>query len=461
MKASHKVPLSRRTTSRLLNFLSSTQLTLVLLLIIACVCVLGTLIPQQEASLPLAAHLSPRLRSLFDTLGLFDVYQSDGLRIAGVLLCVNLIVCSWRRILPILRRPGSGRVPAMPARGAQELRIASDIDAQSLADELSRVLRGRYRLRVQTQTDTLQVFGERGRFAPLWTLLLHLSVLVILVGISLGSFGFAGHMDIPVGTTLDHVCLARQAGLMDLGFDVRCDDFQVDFYEGGRPKEFRSELAFIKDGVVVHQGPVLVNHPQVFEGIRFYQASYRPLMLARLRIRTPGGETAEHIAGEHDLIRPASGEALIEVLRIEENLMKMGPAVELKVSTNGGNTLMWVFQHIEDIARAVPDIFERAPKFDPGRVPAFRFSLEGLEMRYATGLMVSRDPGVITVAIGGVLLLAGVLLSFLAPRRRLWIDLTRETEGPLLRINATSGRRICLPEKAVLDLISTFMGGHS
>ena len=55
---------------------------------------------------------------------------------------------------------------------------------------------------------------------------------------------------------------------------VRCDKFEVSFYDTGAPKEFRSDLAIIDKGREVLKDSIIVNDPLTYEGITFYQANY-------------------------------------------------------------------------------------------------------------------------------------------------------------------------------------------
>ncbi len=60
-----------------------------------------------------------------------------------------------------------------------------------------------------------------------------------------------------------------------LGFSVRCDDFEVEFYENSQmPREYKSWLTVIEDGKEVMRKAIEVNDPLTYKGITFYQASY-------------------------------------------------------------------------------------------------------------------------------------------------------------------------------------------
>ncbi|MCX5844128.1 MAG: cytochrome c biogenesis protein ResB, partial [Deltaproteobacteria bacterium] len=82
----------------LLSFFSSVKLTVSLLIVIAFISILGTVIPQQDAADTFLRRLSPGMISVFQKLQLFDIYHSVLFMIPMVLLSINLIVCSARRL---------------------------------------------------------------------------------------------------------------------------------------------------------------------------------------------------------------------------------------------------------------------------------------------------------------------------------------------------------------------------
>jgi cytochrome c biogenesis protein ResB len=119
------------------------------------------------------------------------------------------------------------------------------------------------------------LYGEKGRFSHFGVYVIHLGILIIIGGAVIGYlFGFDAYVQVAEGDAVDTIELKGDRGAKKLNFTLRCDRFSVDFYEDGAPKEYRSDLTFLKNDRVVYQGSLLVNHPITFEGLRFYQASY-------------------------------------------------------------------------------------------------------------------------------------------------------------------------------------------
>jgi len=151
------------------------------------------------------------------------------------------------------------------------------------------------------------------------------------------------------------------------------------------------------------------------------------------------------IAGDHFQLKGSN--ANVQILRIEEDLMQLGPAVKLDVtSPQGLHVRFWVLQHIEEIKEMYPELLTQSPLFNPALFEPYRFSLHRIEKRYYTGLQVVRDPGVPLVALGASLMVAGLILRYFMPYRRIWIRV--EKAGRQARITF-AGR--CNRNQAGLD----------
>lgn len=417
------------------SFFASVRLTIVLLIVIASSSILGTIIPQQEEALRMMGRLPRGLVSALQALQLFDLYHSPWFLFLMLLLAVNLIVCSvnrfprtWKVFQTARSRDAMGRFDGV---SADRVFTAGGTPAR-VAAGLGRILERKFgHVRRTDQGGVFTLYGEKGAFSYFGVYVIHLSVLIILAGAVFGAIsGFDGYVNIPEGATVDTVKLRGGKGTKKLDFAVRCDRFTVDFYENGMPKEFLSDLSFLREGQVIHSGSLRVNHPIEFAGIRFYQASYGNGAGTALLVVRDG-------RGGKKMLRVSAGEqfelpgrrATVSVLRIEENLMNMGPAVKLGVQSGEGGTAFWVFRHIREIEEANPGITKHVPQFDPGLFKPFHFSLAGVETSYFTGLQVNTDPSVPVVATGAFLMVAGFMIVFLFSHRQIWVRVEGSAEG--------------------------------
>lgn len=382
----------------------------------------------------LARRLGPGLVSVFKALQLFDLYHSIWFFLLMGLLTANLVACSWARFpatLKLLRKaeaPQPGPAFKDPSQ-VEKIRLTGSSD--ELAKKIESVL-GKLRFgKIQTAGNI--VYGEKGAFSHFGVYFIHFSVIVIIAGAVAGSlFGFDGSANIPVGGSVDSVTLKNGRGMHSLGFSIRCDDFKAEFYESGTPREFRSEISLLKNGATVLSGPLTVNNPIEYEGVRIFQASYgEDASEAVIKVKSPSGsrQVTARLGESFELpgnVNPAY------VVRIESDLMRMGPAVKLSVDSPSGEVQLWVFQNIEGIRMSHPDIFEIAPMFNPARLRPYHFSLEGIKARQFTGLQVNSDPGLPFVGAGAVIMIFGFMVVFLFSRRQVWVKIDRGDGGKTL-----------------------------
>ena len=432
---------------RLISFFASVRLTIILLILIALVSILGTVIPQQYGPTGAVTHLSPKLVDIFTSLQFFDLYHSVWFIVLMCLLSLNLIACSVKRFPTTWKlfttRPSLDRSKPFEDLPPDNIAIIEG-NRNEITSRVEHLVQKRLkRFRKKDTTKATIFYGEKGALSRFGAYLIHFSILVVIAGAIIGSqWGFKAYVNIAEGESTDRVYVARQGGLKKLDFTVRCDKFSIAYYENGMPKEYRSDLSFLKDDTVILQGPLRVNHPITINGIRVYQANYGSIPGGKVHITiTKANGPQTHMTAElKDSFSLHGDTATVTVERIEENLMSMGPAVLLSVDSADATTQFWVFQGIEKMKEAIPDLLDKVPKFNPGRYKPYYFELNGIEQIFYTGLQLSHDPGVSIVAIGAFLIVAGFLVTFFSSHKRFWIRLDEAEGKTRITVSARSTR---------------------
>jgi cytochrome c biogenesis protein len=447
------------------SLFSSVKLTIALLIFLAIASIIGTLIPQipQRESYEFARSLSPGVFRFFNSLHLFDMYHSPWFRFLIGCLALNLIICSTDR-LPVtwklfrkMPRPDR-RKPFENLPPQQTFLIKGGTEKTS--DRVSQFLKSRFR-KIHTKKAVGKYFfcGEKGRYSRFGVYLVHLSILLILIGALTGSFfGFEAYVNIMEGEQIDTVTL--RGGMdqsLELGFEVRCDKFTVDFYENGAPKEYRSELTFLVNGEKVEKKSLLVNHPTQFMGITFYQSTYGSIPGRKVHLRI-SRHTTEHETTTHEVepgnpMQLPGNEGKLTVTDVKGDFMDTGPAVLISIQPqNGEEQHFWVFQNHELIRKRLPPPMLKSPKFDPSAFKPYTFFLDGLETSYYTGLQVNKDPGVPVVWAGCFLIVAGFFVTFFTSHRRIWVRLSSEKQGINISIAGTSSKNPVGLERELIHL---------
>lgn len=428
------------------SFFSSIQLAVALIALIAFFALIGTLVPQREAAAELAGRLSPGLFSFLEKMQIFDLYHSVWFILLAGLLALNLIVCSLDRFPAAFRRFRSRPTPHnddvfkdLPPDNC----IQAVGDVSRAVEAADRLLKKHYGATTRMDTaDAVFLCARKGRFSIFGVYIVHLSLLVLIAGALIGSvWEIEGYVNITEGETVAAINLRNGGSELALPFSVRCDKFTVELYESGQPKTFQSDLTFLQDNQVIHSGKLLVNHPIELDGFRFYQASYG---------RATGGKATLALIREgsrRDLLNVAQGymfdlpgkEGTFQVLRVEENLMNMGPAIKVAVRSHKNEEFVfWVFQQIDQIRQMNPDIINQVAVFNPGLFRPYTFSLLGLEEKYYTGMQVNRDPGTPVVAAAAILLIAGLMLILFSYARTIWIRIAWQEESVIIAVAGQS-----------------------
>lgn len=445
------------------SFFSSVRLTLVLLIIIALAAVVGTVIPQQEAANESLQKLPPALAGIVRALQVTDLYRSPWFLLLMGLLTANLVVCSLNRLpvsLRLYRRKPEPDRAGLYEDLPPERVFAAQGSVEDAAARMEQVLKKSHGSVERKQDgETVWLSAHRGAWSYFGVYVIHAGVLVIILGAVIGSIlGFDGHVNIPEGGSADGIELRGGKGEMKLGFDVRCDDFNVEFYDSGMPKLYRSDLSFLKGGEIRARGVLMVNHPLEFEGIRFYQSTYGQIPGEAVLSIEGKGQRAVKRARQGERFAIDGGKAHVEILRIEGNLMRMGPAVKIGITAGDRALSFWVFKFIDAIEEQNPGITSQVPQFNAGLYKPYRFGLEGIETSFYTGLKVNRDPGVPVVGAGASLLVAGFLLTFFSSHRQVFVRVDRRHGKARLSVAGRCNRDAVKLDREIGQIVRLYRG---
>ena len=440
------------------SFFSSVKLTIVLLVLIVLVFIIATFLPQ-EAAQEFARQFSPVAANVLLFFRLSDLYHSPIFYALLGFLAFNLTICSINRFPISLKQYKDPPFPepvGIFENLPQSQLIIANKETNKVSATIESSLKAKYRSVRKIDTKKGHVFyGERGRFSIFGVYAVHLSILLIIVGAVIGSiFGLAADINIKEGESVNVVNLAEGKGIHQLDFSIRCDKFIVEFYENGAPKTYRSDLSFIKNGHVAYRESLLVNHPITFEGLRFYQSSYgtSPEIKAIITYTSSRKKSREIVLAAGDTFDLPEQNAKAVVLRVEENIMELGPAVKLKIISPKKDIQFWVFKNTDDIKAANPGLLSKVPLFNPGLFRPLVFSLNRIEQQYYTGLRVVSDPGVPLVAVGAALMIAGLIIVFFWSHQRFWVRMEQEEAKIRISVAGRSNRNNAVLQRQIDNL---------
>ena len=460
---------------------------LVLLFLLALGAIPGALLPQRslnagKVSDYLEAH--PVIGPWLDALQAFDVFSSFWFTAIYVLLFVSLVGCLTPRMieharslraLPVAAPRNLARLPKHTS-----VRLAADsADVNALANTIAGRLRGwRSTIRHDSAPETVEVSAEKGYLREFGNLVFHFSLLGLLVAVAVGKlFGYEGNVIVIAdggpgfcsaspaafdsfragntvdGTSLHPICL-------------RVNDFQAHYLPSGQATSFAADIDYQsgRDLTANTWRPyrLEVNHPLRIGGDRVYLQGhgYAPTFT----VIFPDGQTRTSTVQW----RPDNPQTLLSsgVARIDppagsypnpDERRKHEIAIQGLLAPTAqldGVLLSSRFPALNAPAVAV-DIYRGDTGLDTGR-PQSLFSLDprlidqgrltkekrvnlraGEQVRLDQGtvvrfdgavpfvnLQVSHDPGQTWVLVFAVTMMAGLLVSLLVRRRRVWVRLT-------------------------------------
>ncbi|MFQ6132373.1 MAG: cytochrome c biogenesis protein ResB [Armatimonadota bacterium] len=244
--------------------------------------------------------------SLLGFLGLSAIYHSPWYIALLLFLSLNTFVCgckAWGRAARRMRMPSA----AATAERVETMRFTeqarSSLAPGSALEGVVCSLRGLgYQVVHNEAEDGAQcVLGRKRAWAAWGSPLLHFSLLVVVIGGIVGTWpgvSFDEMLVLAEGESFDggnpHATslMPRPGGEREslFDFELRLDDFRMDYYEDGAVSEYESDLSVLRDGQLLQQKTIRVNDPLKFGGVRFFQSSWGLAAITVRVTRPDGGE---------------------------------------------------------------------------------------------------------------------------------------------------------------------------
>ena len=417
------------------QFFSSVKLAVYTLVLLAVTSIIGTIILQNGTPQQYLREYGEAVYNVIKVFNIDDMYRAWWFLALLVILCINIVVCSieklsitWKIIFP-------KKIKFNPDRFRKQKNLESffvDKDAPTLFNDYESFLSKTIGKVIKEDTATgTAMYAEKGRWTRMGVYVVHLSIILLLVGALIGSlFGFKASLQLNEGETSDRVFLAKNRIPLTLDFAIRCNAFEVKFYENGSPELFRSNLTIIEDGKESFTKDIIMNHPIRYKGINIFQSSY-------------GSGTPDRVV--FDIIRQSDKSVTKQSIKIGETIQL--PADQGLFELQGflpnydfrGNNLgeafigKITFKDAKEIQIAIPIKF---PTFDKMRKGTFAFVVKDFEQKYYTGLQITKDPGVWYVYLGFIFMIIGCWVTFFMSHQSIFIEIEK-TDGNRSKISVS------------------------
>ncbi|MBF0472123.1 MAG: cytochrome c biogenesis protein ResB [Nitrospirae bacterium] len=456
---------SSKVGDKLFKFFSSVKLAAVLIAVIAFTSIIGTIIEQNgdpQNNLKLIERIfgissAPNIYSIFYSLGFMDMYHSIWFIAILVLFCLNLIICSLDRLPRISKIVNEPLSPLKSGAASKfsihkELNLKGNIENYRGKIEIFFKKLGFYPIEAASDIET-QFYAQKGAFTRYGIYVTHLSIIIILIGSVIGVFfGFDGFLNLPEGEVSDVAFHKNGSGEQKLGFSIRCDDFNVEFYKDtDRPMRYISWLTILKYNKEVKKQVIEVNTPLKYEGYTFYQANYGPMPPGKgvivLRV-TPNGEAEE-------ILKLKVGESFnLAGTNLTATVVQFAPALAFDKDWKPFNytemmnnpAVFVVFKEKEETKLSwwVQKRYNKTWEIPGGHKIELIDNWGG---QY-TGLQVRKDPGVWLVYLGFMLMVIGLFFAMFTSHKKMWVIMSSEKGRVIINIAASANKnRTAFEEK--------------
>jgi cytochrome c biogenesis protein len=419
------------------DYFASVKLTVVVLILLAATSVIGTLIPQNadpSSYMRAFGEFTYRLLQVFD---IFDMYYSWWFQMLIAILALNITVCTIKRWPQIWKMVSSSHITkGGMATKKPQVELSDTRNPGKLEPLYLNYIKRKFRNhRIEPRVSGFRLFAEKGRWTRLGVPSIHLSIVTILAGALIGSiFGFDGFVNIPEGGSSDFIRMRNSSDTLSLGFEVRCDDFDVSFYDSGSPKEFRSSLVVLENGREVAKKEIIVNDPLRYKGINFFQSSYGAMPPTDFQITfdsVNSGKKFKYTVSIGNSVELPDSKGRFTARQYVNNYNYRGARV--------GEALLGTLDKPdkgpEEVALPL-----RFPTFDKMRKGDWIIQAEGHDTSYYTGLQVTKDPGVPLVYFGFSLLIIGCWVAFFMSHQKIMVDVRLSDTSSRIQVFGSANR---------------------
>jgi len=271
--------------------LTSMRTALILLMMLGIGAIPGSLVPQRTTN-PMAVRdffaNNPDLAKWYERFSLFDVYSSPWFSAIYILLFISLIGCVLPRSVEHFHAMRA--LPPTTPRNLNRLEFYHQLEFELDALEPAAKWFKANRFRVRRENGSIST--EKGYLRETGNLFFHLSLILVLVGVSFGSlFGMRGEAIVNEGerfinlpTSYDSISYGKLSENSQLSpFTITVDEFVAQYNpKTNAPIDYNLSVTTNFEGVESTQ-TVKVNSPLTFGSTRVYlQANgYSPIVTVR------------------------------------------------------------------------------------------------------------------------------------------------------------------------------------
>ena len=389
---------------KILRIIANLRFSIFILLLISFVSIIGTII-EQDQLIEVYKQNYPLTNPVFGFLtwdrilkfGLDHVYKTWWFLALNFLFGTSLISCTFLQQLPsikIARRCQFFRIPGQ----FYKLKIFTSLNNSSFKQVLVKIQNNQYSI-FQQKNIIYCYKGLIGRIAPI---LVHLSLILILIGTSIGSlFGFKGQEIIPKTESFNIQNLINVGQLSRIPqITIRINDFWITYTKNKTVSQFYADLSILTNqGNELKQRTISVNSPLVYKNLYYYQTDWN---LIGLRFQIPQNEIIDY-----------------PLINLSNNLKKIWLTW---ISTNQplNKGMIIIINNIEGYGSIYDETGKFLGNIELNETINSQIPINFLEILSSSGLQIKIDPGLPIIYSGFLFLMITTLMSYLT-YSQIWI----------------------------------------
>jgi len=452
--------------------LTSMRTALILLILLGVAAIPGSLFPQRSQNPQKVDQYfvsDPTLAHWMDRFKLFNVYASPWFSAIYLLLFISLIGCVLPRTIEHLK--AIGKKPPLTPKNLDRMegfRVAEQESDVALLNARAWFKKNHFRIRV----DENSISAEKGYGRETGNLLFHLSLVLILIGVALGSlFGSKGEAIVNVGerfvntpTSYDTLSFGKFQGQGSLvPFELKVTDFVAKYNASTSMPEDYTLTASVANpiGSPSKSISIKVNKPLTYGNTKIYlQANgYSPVV----SIRDKSGVVTFH--GPVIFLPQDANLSSIGAIKVPDMNPQIGFIASFLPTAKSSKT-RGVFSSYPEVLNPelVISVWQGNLGLDSGN-PQSVYELNTSHMKkiglhalnlgdtynFAVGsitfegwkswvnLQIVDDPGKMYALFGAIFAILGLLISLFTRQRRIWVKVGSRVEIAGLAKNGIPG----------------------